>query len=180
MFAFLTRNFHLNSYLCLVNNLTYISSHVISKIIIRKSDFSSIRPPTKDLYDVDMKYFHFDFWVSFVFNYLSLKGNSISDAISCSPNSDFDLFRYNQRRNETLIISPLKTFGISKISLLLCLLLSWNLECYWVPVSVLLHINSSNVSEDKITRSRKDTNLRRSFSSKFNSIASIQCRRYEL
>ena len=49
MFAFLTRNFHLNSYLCLVNNLTYISSHLISRIIIRKSDFSSIHPPTKML-----------------------------------------------------------------------------------------------------------------------------------
>ena len=166
MFAFLTRNFHLNSYLCLVNNLTYISSHVISKIIIRKSDFSSIRPPTKDLYDVDMKYFHFDFWVSFVFNYLSCKGNSISDGISCSPNSDIDLFRCKQRRNETLIISLITTFGISKISLLLCLLFSLNL----LPVSELLHINSSNVSEanrrrsnNKIIRSGKDCNSRRSF-----------------
>ena len=171
MFAFHTRNFHLNSYLCLVNNLTYISSHLISRIIIRKSDFSSIHPPTKDVYDIDMKYLHFDFWVSFVFNYLSRKGNSISDAISCSPNSDLDLSRCNQKRNETLIISPLNTFGISKISLLLCLFFSSNL----LPVSVLLHINSSNVSEanwrrsnNKITRSGKDCNLRRSFSSKFN------------
>ena len=166
MFAFLTRNFHLNSYLCLVNNLTYISSHLISRVIIRKSDFSSIHPPTKDLYDVDMKYFHFDFWVSFVFNYLSCKGNSISDGISCSPNSDIDLFRCKQRRNETLIISLITTFGISKISLLLCLLFSLNL----LPVSELLHINSSNVSEanrrrsnNKIIRSGKDCNSRRSF-----------------
>ena len=166
MFAFLTRNFHLNSYLCLVNNLTYISSHIIPRRIIRKSDFSSIHPPTEDVYDVDMKYFHFDFWVSFVLDYLSRKGNSISDAISCSPNSDFDLFRCKQKRNATLIISPITTFGISKISLLLCLLFSLN----FLPASVLLHINSSNVSEanrrrrsHKITRSGRDSNLMRSF-----------------